>query len=141
MSIPYTMLDNLDYLVMNLVGYLESLTLDVKLILFDRGFYHAHLIDFLNSKNLPYLMLVPQTPAVKKYIEQTKSFEYFQHSFVYTKEKSGWKTHTTIIVRRIDEEVCWCYATNQKPSLGLTLEYKKRWNIETGFRIHDEVRI
>jgi len=141
MSIPYTMLDNLDYLVMNLVGYLESLTLNVKLILFDRGFYHAHLIDFLNSKNLPYLMLVPRTSTVKSYIEQTKYFKSFQHKFIYTKEKSEWETYTTIIVRRIDENICWSYATNQKPCLWLTRQYKKRWNIETGFRIHDEVKI
>lgn len=141
MSIPYTMLNNLDNLVIDLVGYLESLPLKVNLILFDRGFYHAHLIDFLNSKSLPYLILVPKTKAVKKYIEQTNLFGHYKHKLIYKKEKSGWQTHTTIIIKKVKEDIYFCYATNCKPSIWLTLEYKKRWNIETGFRIHDEARI
>jgi len=45
------------------------------------------------------------------------------------------------MVKIIDEEIAWCYATNQKPSLSLCMEYPKRWNHETGFRIHDEAKI
>jgi hypothetical protein len=141
MSVPYTMFDNIDNLVIDLVGYLQSLPLKIDLILFDRGFYHAHLIDFFNSKKLPYLLLVPQNFAIKKYVEQTKDFQSFCHKMTYKKESSSWTTHTTIMVRRIDEKTCFSYATNRKPSLWLSLEYKKRWNIETGFRIHDEARI
>ena len=141
MSIPYTMLDNLDNLVISLVGYMESLNISPELILFDRGFYHKHLIDFLNSKNLPYLILVPRNNSIKKYIEQTDSFESYFHKLTYKKDKSTWETHTTIMIKRVKEDTYFCYATNQKPSIWLTLEYKKRWNIETGFRVHDETRI
>ncbi|MFH1848629.1 MAG: hypothetical protein ABH879_00415, partial [archaeon] len=35
----------------------------------------------------------------------------------------------------------WCFATNQKPELGLVWTYRKRWNHETGFRIQDEAKI
>lgn len=141
MSIPYTMFDNLDNLVINLVGYLESLHLEVDLILFDRGFYHKHLIDFLNSKNLPYLILVPRNNAIKKYIEQTEFFGCYNHKLTYKKYKSTWETHTTIMIKKSKKDNYFCYATNCNPSIWLTLEYKKRWNIETGFRIHDEARI
>lgn len=141
MSVPYTMLDNLDRLVINLLQYLETLPLSVDLILFDRGFYHAHLIDYLNSKSWPYLILIPETKKIKKYIEKTRSFAHFSHEFEYAKDKSNWRPKTTVIVRHIKGETYFCYATNQKPSLWLTLKYKKRWNIETGFRVHDEVRI
>jgi len=125
MSIPYTMFDNIDNLVIDLFGYLQSLLLKIDLILFDRGFYHAHLIDFLNSKNLPYLMLVPQNSAIKNYAKQTNSFHFFNHKIYYKKEKSSWITNTKIMIRRIDEKTCYSYATNQKPSIWLTLEYKK----------------
>ncbi len=125
MSIPYTMLDNLDNLVINLVGYLESLSLSVSLILFDRGFYHTHLIDFLNSRNLPYLMLVRKTPSVKKYIERTKIFGYYNHKMIYQKDMSTWETHATIIIKKVKENDYFCYATNCKPSIWSTLEYKK----------------
>ena len=145
MSIPYTMFDDLDNLVINLLNYIRTLHFTVELILFDRGFYHAHLIDYLNNekgeKPFPYLILVPENQKIKSYIEQTKGFNFFNHEFKYSKNKSNWKPSTTLMVRRVDEKTCWCYSTNQKPSLNLCREYSKRWNIETGFRIHDETRI
>jgi len=145
MSIPYSMLDNLDSLVIDLLNYIKSLPIVVGLVLFDRGFYHAHLIDYLNgikrSYSWPYLMLVPENKKVKEYVGQTDSFNFFHHEFKYSKDKSCWKPTTIIIVLRIDDRTCWSYATNQKPSLLLVKEYSKRWNIETGFRIHDEARI
>lgn len=143
MSIPYKQIDNLDLLVIDLLKYIKTLDVKVELILFDRGFYHAHLIDYLNGErrgeSWPYLMLVPE--KVKGYAEQTVRFNFFHHEFRHRRDKSKWKTSTTIIIRRIDDKTCWCYATNQKPSLKLVMEYKKRWNIETGFRVHDEARI
>lgn len=145
MSVPYTMLDDLDSLVIDLLEYVRTLPLNVELVLFDRGFYHAHLIDYLESRRgkrpWPYLMLVPQTSKVKEYIEHTDTFGVFVHEFKYPKKKSNWKTKTTIMVHRIDEETSWIFATNQEPTLLLMGKYKKRWNIETGFRIHDEARI
>lgn len=149
MSIPYTQLDDLDLLVIDFLSYIKTLPVVVDLALFDRGFYHAHLIDYLNSKkegkSWPYLILVPEREAQKKYIQETrdenKLFKYFKHTFDYSKDKSSWKPSTIIIARIVDEKTAWCYATNQKPSLSLVKEYTKRWNIETGFRIHDESRI
>jgi len=149
MSIPYTMLNDLDNLVMDLLKYIKTLPILVDLILFDRGFYHAHLIDYLDGKNRgyswPYLMLVQERKLQTKLIQETREmslmFAFYKHTFNYSKDKSTWKPSTTLIVKIVDEETAWCYATNQKPSLLLIKEYKKRWNIETGFRIHDEARI
>ena len=129
MSIPYTMFNDLDSLVIDLLNYVKTLPITVDLVLFDRGFYHAHLIDYLEGKNREYswsyLMLVSENEKVKEHIEKTDSFNFFHHEFKYSKDKSNWKPSTTIIVRRIDEKTCWCYATNQKPSLLLIMEYIK----------------
>ena len=149
MSIPYTMFDNLDNLVIDLLNYIKTLPIIVDLVLFDRGFYHAHLIDYLEGKkrgySWPYLMLVPKKEAQKDYIQQTRDsglmFASYKHGFDYKKDKSSWHPSTTLMVKIVDEKTAWCYATNQKPSLLLVREYSKRWNIETGFRIHDEARI
>ena len=145
MSIPYTQIRNLDDLVINLLEYTRRLPFVVDLYLFDRGFYHGHLIDFLENrkgrKPFPYLMLVPKKGKIKEFAEQTINLRYFEHEIKYKKDQTSWKTKTKIICRRIDEDVCWCYATNQKPSLLLLSRYSQRWNIETGFRIHDEARI
>lgn len=149
MSIPYRQIDDLDNLVIDLLNYIETLPIIIDLILFDRGFYHAHLIDYLNNikgkKSWPYMILVPERKAQKNYINQTRNenklFAYYRHIFNYQKDKTSWNPSTTIMVKIIDENVAWCYATNQKPALVLCREYSKRWNLETGFRVHDEARI
>lgn len=149
MSISYRQIDDLDTKVIDLLCYVKTLPIIVDLILFDRGFYHAHLIDYLNNKRegkpWPYLILVPKREAQKRYIRQTrelkKSLGVFHHVFDYCKEKSEWHPSTNIIIRIVDENNAWCYATNQEPSLNLCMEYPKRWNLETGFRVHDEARI
>lgn len=149
MSIPYTMFDNLDNLAIDLLKFIKTLPIIVDLILFDRGFYHAHLIDYLDGKrrgySWPYLMLVPERGIQRNYIQRTRDanlrFASYKHTFNYTKEKSEWHHSTTVMVKIVDDKTAWCYATNQRPSLNLCSEYSKRWNIETGFRIHDEARI
>lgn len=145
MSIPYRQVDSLDILAIDLLNYVKSLPIVVGLVLFDRGFYHAHLIDYLNGNRWPYLMLVPQRKRQLGYIEQTRNankvFAFFNHMFNYKKYGSSWKTSTNIMVKIVDDKTAWCYATNLSPSLKLCKEYSIRWNIETGFRIHDEARI
>ena len=149
MSVPYRQIDDLDLLVIDLLKYIKTLSITVDLILFDRGFYHAHLIDYLDGKNRgwfwPYLMLVPERNVQRTYIQKTRDanlmFASYKHIFSYKKDKGGWHPSTTIMVRVVDDKTAWCYATNQKPSLSLCMGYPKRWNLETGFRVHDEARI
>ena len=141
MSIPYRQIDHLDNLVIDLLNYMNSLRLNINLILFDRGFYNGNLINHLENENFPYLMLIPKRGKIKDFANETQNLNYFEHLIKYNRDHSGWKARTTIIARRVDEKTCWCYATNQKPSLLLVSQYGKRWNIETGFRIHDEAMI
>ena len=56
MSIPYRQIDHLDNLVIDLLNYMNSLRLNINLILFDRGFYNGNLINHLENENFPYLM-------------------------------------------------------------------------------------
>lgn len=151
MSLPYRQVDNLDYIVIDLLEYLRTLPLKVNLVLFDRGFYHAHLIDYLESKNTgkswPYLIFVPKNDAVKEYLKQTGKLGVFTHKMNYLCEKSTWRPITKIVIckdvgkNRDGNPIDWCFATNQKASSSLVWIYRKRWNIETGFRIHDEATI
>lgn len=148
MSLPYRQTDNLDTLVIDLLRYLRTLPIRADLVLFDRGFYHAHLIDYMEAQKIPYLVFVPKTDAVKRYVQQsTATLNSFRHEMSYTFEKSTWKPTTAIVIckgvgkDKLGNPFDWCFATNQKPSLSLVEEYKKRWNIETGFRIHDEAKI
>lgn len=151
MSVPYRQIDDLDSLVIELLKYLKSLPLRVTLVLFDRGFYHSHLIDYLQGKRRgwrwPYIILAPKNEAIKKYVEQTQKIKVFKHQMLHSKSKSTWKPTTKIVVckgvgkNKEGRPIDWCFATNQRGSTSLVWEYRKRWNIETGFRVHDEARI
>jgi len=49
MGVPYRQTDDLDALTIDLLKYAKTLPLIIDLILFDRGFYHANLIDFMEN--------------------------------------------------------------------------------------------
>jgi|TARA_B100001971_G_scaffold208886_1_gene231481 hypothetical protein len=152
MAVPYKQGDDLDKICMGLLEYSRSLPLTITKVLFDRGFYHAHLIDYLESKKeqrpLPYLILAKRDPSIKNYVQQTKgSLGVFRHTFNYNKHRSRWKPQTTIVVCKNagkNKEGEWydmIFATNLKPSRTLVRQYSRRWNIETGFRIMEEGKI
>jgi len=152
MSIPYKMIDSLDDCVIELLEYLKTLPLKVNVVLFDRGFYHWHLIDYLNGQqrgwSWPYVIFVPKNEAMKDFIEQTeRGIGKFVHREKYAKNQTMWRTKTKIIVlkgaskNKKGEPIDWCFATNQNFNFEILKIYRKRWNIETGFRIHDEARI
>tara|TARA_Y100000034_G_C6837325_1_gene378508 strand:+ start:77 stop:1042 length:966 start_codon:yes stop_codon:yes gene_type:complete len=152
MSIPYRQVDDLDEITIDLIKYAKTLPFEIELVLFDRGFYHAKLIDFLENrqggKPTPYLILAPKNSKIKEYLSLSKEkVNSFHHEFKYSQDKSGWKPTTKIVTcmnipwKPGKKPLDWCFATNQRSSLELIRIYKKRWNIETGFRIHDEARV
>ena len=152
MSLPYRQIDDLDNLVIDLIEYLRCLPLRVSLVLFDRGFYHWKLIDYLENRRggrpCPYLMLVPKNDAMKDYIRRTRGkLDSFKHEGKHLKDKTGWKPTTKSVIckgigkNKNGEPIDWCFATNQRATLKLVWIYRKRWNIETGFRIQDEAKI
>lgn len=49
MSLPFRQTNDLDEIVKELLDFLKTLALKVDLVLFDRGFYRWHLIDYLNG--------------------------------------------------------------------------------------------
>ena len=152
MSLPYRQIDDLDNLVMDLLEYLRALPIRVNLVLFDRGFYHWELIDYLENRRggrpWPYLILVPKNDAMKAFISQTEGkLGVFRHEGEHLKDKSGWRPATKIVIckgigkNKKGEPIDWCFSTNQRATLKLVRIYRKRWNIETGFRLQDEVKI
>jgi putative transposase len=152
MAVPYWQGADKATLCKELLDYARSLPITIKKVLFDRGFYNAHLIDYLESARggtpLPYLIFVPQHDNIKEYVTKTTGrLGVYEHEFVYAKDKSTWKPRTTLVVcknvgtKKNEEPYHWVFATNLKPSRALVRDYRARWNIETGFRIMEEGKI
>lgn len=131
-------------LTIELLKYCQSLFPKIKFALFDRGFYSAELIDYLNSTGLRYHIFVPKKPGVLKgFLEQTKWLAKFSHQLEYSKAKSKWKPKTTIVACKQTMGYDWLFATNiymDNPE-DYVLLYKRRWQIETNYRVEDEAKI
>lgn len=152
MAVPYPMGADLSTLAIELLEFARSLPLTITKVLFDRGFYIWHLIDYLESarrrKPLPYLIFVPRNDSIKDYIQQTEGkIGIFKHQKRYSKKKSTWEPKTTMVVCKeagVDKDgkpYDMVFATNLKPCFALVRQYKRRWNIETGFRVMEEGKI
>lgn len=131
-------------LTIDLLKYCLSLFSNIGIVLFDRGFYVSEIIDFLEAKKINYLMLVPKRgDKIKNLISQTEDFAIYDHELSYTKDKTRWKPKTKLAVCKNFLEHDWIFATNlnfcSKSSCVYT--YKKRWQIETNYRVEDEARI
>jgi hypothetical protein len=127
-----------------LLEYCRSLFTKIRLAVFDRGFYIAQLIDYLESKKIRYLIYVPEKKgAIQDYVLATEQLGKFKHTMNYKMKKSTWKPKTTIAVCKGIDDFAWIFATNIrfKTRVEYIWYYKKRWQIETNFRVQDEGRI
>ena len=145
MAVPYRQGADLASLTIDLLRHVESLDVKIDLALFDRAFYIGHLIDFLEAEKINYLILVPENERMKFYAENTGTIRAFRHEMNYKKKKSSWKPKTRIVViRNVQKgEMLFdvFFATSLPASMGLLRIYPGRWQIETNFRVMDEVKI
>ncbi len=128
----------------DLIKYCMTLFSKIRLITFDRGFYAGELIDFLNSKKLNYLIFVPKHRGkIKSYVENTKDYSEYIHQMCYSKNKSQWKPKVKLVVCKDVLNFDWIFATNISFSKKETYVYcyKRRWQIETNYRVEDEAKI
>src|SRR3989338_6605931 len=123
----------------------------INLILFDRGFYDKDLMYELTKLNYPYLIFVPKHKDKKEILYPMKIGEQvaIYNDFKVNKNQSKYPGENILIFLkqiydpRSEKNYDWVFATNVKEVLleNLVITYKKRWRIETQFRVQDEARI
>ncbi len=122
----------------------------IKLILFDRGFYDNDLMFELTKWNYPFLIFVRKLKEYKEFLEGLeKGKTIIIHDYEIKKDKSKFYEEKylaflkEIYDSKSEKNLDWIFATNvEEVALGNILEeYKKRWRIETQFRVQDEARI
>ena len=121
----------------------NKLHLKVRLMMLDRGFYSGEVIDELELNDINYLIFAKKSSLFKCMLEGTKESVIVKHEIKYKKNKSSYKADTDIALVKNVEGYDWVFATNiflrdARKYVGI---YRKRWNIETMFRVHDEAKI
>jgi hypothetical protein len=121
----------------------------IRLLLLDREFYSAEVINLLNSLRKKYIILVSKNKLVKKLLSQMKAGEskVVKHTLTLNINKSKYKIKTKLVLikalrNKEGKRFDWCFATNlnYKPET-IKLLYTNRWGIETSNRCVDDIAI
>ena len=131
-------------LTIELLEYCQTLFKRIRFAVFDRGFYIAEIIDYMEARKIKYLILVPEKKGrIENYVTQTSELGKYKHEMCYSKEKSKWKPNTMIVVCKGIDDFPWIFATNIhfRTRVEYILNYKRRWQIETNYRVEDEAKI
>ena len=125
------------------ISYCQSLGLKIKKILLDRGFYSGEVINEIKMSKVNYLIFAPKRALFKCMLEGADKSVIIEHEIRYNKGFTRNKAPTDIALIKDVLDYDWVFATdlslkNIKKYVAI---YRKRWNIETMFRVHDEARI
>lgn len=113
----------------------------VKVVLFDRGFYAAGLIEMLRRNRFQYIILVPKNKKIKQYMDAP--YDEVLHTMELKKNKSKYNIHIKIRIAKNKYGYDWVFATNidLRRAIFVVKWYKKRWGIENIFQITDFIRL
>lgn len=124
--------------------------LSIEVVLFDRGFTNWGVIYKLRQLGIHYIIFwKKQGKWYKEYFNKLKDGRFCEvyREEKYNRDKTNFKVSSNFILikqheyekRRYD----WIFATdlNFKSAGKYVMRYKKRWGIETIYRITDDIRI
>ncbi|MBI4162399.1 MAG: transposase [Candidatus Aenigmarchaeota archaeon] len=136
---PISTISDETFELMQILAQVSLLGFNTKLLLMDRGIAHSsENLAMLHDLNIKYLGLYQKYENIKKIIRQMK------RSFINRAFKIKGVPTRLVIGKDIGKrKINWVFVTNleQQDFFNYLLLYKKRWNIETGFRVQDEAQI
>jgi len=150
-SIPIRLGHYKSSVILHCLSLIKEYIGKINLILFDRGFYDKDLMFELTKLNYPYLIFVPQHKDKKEILYPMKIGEQvaIYNDFKINKNQNKYAGENILIFLkqiydpRSEKNYDWVFATNIEEVLlnNVVITYKKRWRIETQFRVQDEARI
>lgn len=118
----------------------------IRFVLLDRGFYSVDVINAL--KGFRYIIFIPKNRRMMDMCSTIAEAGYYKHRlFNWGTQKEAFTrivlVKDEIKIKGKKEEIVWSFATNMVFDNFYTYVefYKKRWRIETNFRVEDEAKI
>jgi len=138
-------------IIIDCLSKIKNFIGDIELILFDRGFYDKDLMYELTKMNYPYLIFVPKHQDKQSILYPMEAGEEIAiyNEFKVNKNFSKYPGENILVFlkqiynKKNEKNYDWVFATNVEEILleNLIVTYKKRWRLETQFRVQDEVNI
>jgi len=117
---------------------------DIRRVYVDRGFYSIRVVRLLQGLGLKFLMPARQTAPVKRAVERMVQRKQYRKRYTI-RNPSDSTTCNLFVVYDRDEEEWQPFITNltvtedNREHLGES--YRRRWGIETGFRMKNQYRV
>lgn len=150
-SIPIQLGHYKSYAITHCLSLVKDYIGEIKLIIFDRGFYDKDLMYELEKLKYPYLIFVPKQKDKQEILFPMEKGDQIAivHDFTVNKNKTKYNGETylaflkEIYDPKSEKEYDWVFATNIKDVAlsNLVQTYKKRWRIENTFRVQDDATI
>ena len=153
-SIPIQIGHNMSYAVVYCIKAIEPYIGKIELLLFDRGFYSKELMYDLQKLNYHYLILARKGNEENYIREEFAKMEKNEkkiilHTYEFNRDKTNYEFESklaflkSIFTKSLNTEIDWLFATNLEAIQfeSIIQTYRKRWRIETQFRIQDEATI
>lgn len=123
--------------ILQALAYVEELGVRMRVVLIDRGFAaSSENLAVLQDAGVKYLGLYPKHRNIRRIIASMK------RSYKNCKFRIK-GVPTRLVIGKVSDEFAWTFVTNlpRREFMTYLRLYKRRWNIETGFRVHDEAHI
>ena len=152
-KMPMTLLENVRKLV------------DIKAVLFDRGFFKAITVDRLKEHDIPFIIRAIKTKQINRSLEEFKDMKRVWHVYDYEFNKTAHdsadrrrmrvKTKLVITDNSVIEKISaekydeddryFMFITNipvnsQETAFQLARDFRKRWRIENGYKTKKQFR-
>ncbi len=137
-------------LIMDLAEKARHFT-NPEMLLFDRGFDDCRLIEALQNAGFRYQILWRKSKWTKNIFKKMKRGEIREvnRRRIYSRNKGKYKVKIRFVLikkykrYKNGKAYDWVFATNtrQKSQHFYVDKYRKRWNIETAFRVLDNIQI
>ena len=151
LSVPILIGHYKSHVIDYLLAQVTSLFAHIDLVLFDRGFYDKDLMFELKKASYPYLIFVPKQKDKQEILCGLDNGDHvaITNEFTINKNKTVYHDENFLVFlkqiycKKTEECYDWVFATNvEDVALGnIIATYKKRWRIETGFRVQDDATI
>ena len=138
---------------------------DIKAVLFDRGFFKAAAVDRLKEHNVPFTIRAIKTKRINRFLEEFKDMKRVCHTYDYEFNKTAHdsadrrrmrvKTKLVITDSSVVENISaekydeddryFMFITNisvdsQEAAFQLARDFRKRWRIENGYKMKKQFR-
>lgn len=150
-SIPVELGHYKSYAITHCLSLIKKYVGHINLIIFDRGFYDKDLMYELTKSDYPYLIFVPKQKDKQEILFPMEKGEHIAAIFDFTVNKNKTKytgeTYLAFLKEiydpKSDKAYDWVFATNKEEVAlsDIIVTYKKRWRLETSFRVQDDAAI